>query len=1002
MQRFRRFVLLALVACLTLAGSASVAQGAGFGVASFEAGTCNGNETEVKTCTYSSPASAFYTQAAGHPPFGLTAFEVAHTGEGENRRPTGEPLKRLRVDVPPGLAADPVTLGSCPRVQFESEPKLCPANSKAGFTELEAVATLPLFGEKILALKGNVYSLPQEPGLPLLFGVEVEGVEPLVSSVKLFLEGHVSSVPEATIAGRVPSGDFHEWFEINNIPSEVAVKVGVLPVTNAPLATLTSKLFFNGRAGKEGKENFLTLPSVCGPPTLSTSYVELESKTGEKGSTPTVPPVGITGCSNVPFKPSAVVKPEPSIHDGPDGAETIVKVPQQEQSNEINTSAIADAHVTLPEGLTLNPSAGHGLEACTPAQVAFGSAASPSCPAGSKLGTVTIETDLPPNSLTGSLYLAAPKGLPIGEPPFTVYLVAQSVYNVTVKLEGKVEANRATGRLEVSFLKNPQLPFSELRLKLNGGPYAPLANPLGCGPATTNSSFLPYSSTTSFASSSPFATTGCPASLLFAPTQGTTDSSTKGGAFTSFTFNAQRPEGQQYLSSINTTLPAGLVGLIPSVKLCQEPQAAAGSCASTSQVGTVTATAGSGTPYGFSGPVYLTGPTGSAPYGLSIPIQAKAGPIDLGRLTTRIALNVDPHTARVIASGSIPTIFKGVPLRLRTLSVAINKAKFLFNPSNCGALSTDTVFGSSLSVTKALSTPFQVNTCSALAFKPVFNASSPSKTSRANGASLIVSYTQPSGEANIKSVVATLPSQLPSRLTTLHQACPEATFAANPKTCPVGSLVGTANVGTPVLPEKLTGPAYLVSHGGAAFPNLVLILEGDHGVRVILEGTTNIKKGITTSTFASVPDVPVSSFELNLPTGPHSALGSFGSLCSKPLYVPIGLTAQNGATMNQKVRLSVGSCHIKLLSHRIKKHTLIARVQVYTAGRLSLTGKGLHTVYKKVKGPGIITIKAPISIKGRHTLAAGAQLKVRARLGFNPRHKNEYHSAAFTKVTFRH
>ncbi len=274
-----------------------------------------------------------------------------------------------------------------------------------------------MLGEKILKLKGNVYSLPQEPGLPLLFGVEVEGVEPLVSSVKLFLEGHVSSVPEAAIAGRVPSGDFHEWFEINNIPSEVAVKVGPLPVANAPLATLTSKLFFNGQAGKEGKENFLTLPSVCGPRTLSTSYVELESKTGEKGSAPTVPPVGITGCGNVPFKPTAVVKPESSIHDGPDGAETIVKVPQQEHSSEINTSAIADAHVTLPEGLTLNPSAGHGLEACTPAQVAFGSAATPSCPAGSKLGTVTIETDLPPNSLTGSLYLAAPKGLPIGEPP---------------------------------------------------------------------------------------------------------------------------------------------------------------------------------------------------------------------------------------------------------------------------------------------------------------------------------------------------------------------------------------------------------------------------------------------------------------------------------------------------------------------------------------------------------------------------------------------------------
>jgi hypothetical protein len=988
MTRHARLVLQMMLCCAVALVAAPAAQ-ASFGVTkeNFEAGTC-----EARGCTYASAPGEFFTQAAGHPEWGITAFELNHTGSGGSRAPEGQ-LKRIRVDVPPGLAADPQTLPGCPKAQFEASPATCAA-SLVGETELEAV--VEVLGAPVVTppLTGQVYNLEQSPGLPLEFGINVEAAGPITSPVHLFLEGHVSDAYEPALAARgVPSGDYHEYFEINNVPTETTV----LGLASSPLKLLMSKLLFKGRAGHG---NFLTLPSICSAAT--TSYLEVESYAHEVSSTPTVPPVGISGCGSVPFKPTAQVKPESSVHDGTDGAETVVTVPQHEGAGEINTADIADAHVLLPEGLTMNPSAGHGLEACTPAQIAFGSASKPACPAGSKLGTVTIETDLPPGSLTGSLYLAAPKGLPIGEPPFTVYLAAESIYAVSVKLEGKVEANRSTGRLEVSFVKNPQLPFSELKLKLNGGVYAPLANPLGCGPATTNSSFLPYSSTTSFASSSPFATTGCPASLLFAPTQSTTDSSSKGGAFTSFTFNAQRAEGQQYLSSINTTLPAGLVGLIPSVKLCQEPQAAAGSCASTSQVGTVTATAGSGTPYGFSGPVYLTGPTGSAPYGLSIPIEAKAGPIDLGRLTTRIALNVDPHTARVIASGSIPTIFKGVPLRLRTLSVAINKPKFLFNPSNCGALSTDTVFGSSLSATKALSTPFQVNSCSALAFKPVFSASSPSKTSRANGASLIVSYTQPATEANIKSVVATLPSQLPSRLTTLHQACPEATFAANPKTCPAGSLVGTANVGTPVLPEKLTGPAYLVSHGGAAFPNLVLILEGDHGVRVILEGTTNIKKGITTSTFASVPDVPVSSFELNLPVGPHSALGSFGSLCSKPLYVPIGLTAQNGATMKQKVRLSVGSCHIKLLSHRIKKHTLIARVQVFTAGRLSLSGKGLHTVFKKVKGPGIITIKAPISIKGRHTLAAGGQLKVRARAGFNPRHKNEYHSAAFTKVTFRH
>ncbi len=143
----------------------------------------------------------------------------------------------------------------------------------------------------------------------------------------------------------------------------------------------------------------------------------------------------------------------------------------------------------------------------------------------------------------------------------------------------------------------------------------------------------------------------------------------------------------------------------------------------------------------------------------------------------------------------------------------------------------------------------------------------------------------------------------------------------NYKSCPAGSKVGSATVTTPVLPEKLTGPAYLVSHGGAAFPDLDVILEGDHGVKVILEGNTNIKKGITTSTFASVPDVPVSKFELNLPTGPNSALGNFGGLCSKPLYMPTTITAQSGTVIKQNTRLSIGSCKIKLLSTKVRGHT---------------------------------------------------------------------------------
>ena len=569
----------------------------------------------------------------------------------------------------------------------------------------------------------------------------------------------------------------------------------------------------------------------------------------------------------------------------------------------------------------------------------------------------------------------------------------------------------STGRLKVSFLGNPQLPFSDVLLTMKGGPRAPLANPVSCAKASTEALFGGYNFPaegqpgSSHLSATPFATTGCPATVPFALTQSTSSTSNKAAAFTSYTFNLARADGNQNLGKVQTVLPAGLVGLIPSIKRCEEPQAAAGSCASSAQIGTATALAGVGSePYGFSGPVYLTGPTAGAPYGLSIPIEAAAGPFDLGRVTTRVAIGVDVHSGRVTATATLPTIVGGVPLHLRSLSVAVTKSSFLFNPTNCGPLSTNSTETSTQGASTSLASPFAVTACTSLPFKPVFKASSPTTPSRANGASLIVSYTQPDHQANIKSVVATLPSQLPSRLTTLHGACPEATWAGgvNPKACPAVSMVGTATVKTPVLPEPLKGPAYLVSHGGAAFPDLDLILEGDKGVKVILEGNTQIKGGITTSTFASVPDVPVSSFELNLPTGPHSALGSFGSLCAKPLYMPTVVTAQSGAVSKQRVRLSIGSCKIKLLSHRVKGRKLILRVKVFTAGRISVKSPGLRTTFRKVGGPGVYTLKVPVSLKGRRSLTAGHAVKFRVRVGFNPRHHGEYHSAAFAKGVFRH
>ncbi len=1014
----RRTSLLTLLAAALLVGIwASAAHAAGsLGLAEeWEAGTCKGSETEVQSksnCSYAAPHGNFYTQSAGHPNWGLTGFKLTQNGEA----PNGNAVKRLRVDVAPGLAADPQAFaspgnrahGECSRSEFEANS--CNASSQAGFVELKAY--LELLGT-VLPLKGKVYNLKAEPNLPLLFGIDVEGVEPLVEDVHLYLEGHVSWGPEPSLAARgITSGDFHEWFEINNVPPEVAVKLGPITLGKTNLKTVESKLFFNGHAGVEGKENFLTMPSSC---TAPSSYLELETygPAAEHLSAPTKPPVSVEGCDKVPFGPTVTVTPETSQYDTPDGAVTDVHVPQKEKSNETNTADIADAHVTLPEGLTLNPSAAQGLEACTQAQFGKDTRNPVSCPASSKIGTVNIETDLPPGSLAGNVYLGKANGTSsITGPPYLIFIDTESVYDVSVRLEGQAVPNPTTGRLEVSFLGNPQLPFSDLTLTLNGGPRAPLANPLVCGKALTEAMFSPY--TTGILQAlepTSYTTTGCPSSIPFALAQSATPANTTAGAYSSYTFNLTRADGQQYLSQVSTTLPPGLLGAIPSVTLCGEPQAATGACTAASQIGVAKVTAGAGSePYPLSGPVYLTGPYDGAPYGLSIPVSVVAGPFNLGTVTTRATINVNPTNARVIAATTnLPTIVGGVPVRLKTLEVDVNRPSFIFNPTNCSALATESTLTSTFNATQALASPFQVGGCSALAFKPKFTASTSAKTSKKSGASLQVEITSTAGQANIHEVLAELPKQLPSRLTTLQKACREAIFNANPSSCPKESRVGEAIVATPVLPDKLEGPAYLVSHGGAAFPDLEVVLDqvgpkGEvltPGVQVILDGQTHISsKGITSSKFSTVPDVPISSFELSLPTGPYSALTANGSVCAKPLVMPTTITAQSGAVIKQSTRISVSGCPVEIVSHRIVHHKLLLTVRTFAAGRVAVKGKNLREVSKRVSKATIVTIKIPLTRKGLAALTRHGKLKVGLSVAFVPKAGNTASKARAT-LTFK-
>jgi hypothetical protein len=936
---------------------------AGFGLAGFEMTPFNEDGTAAN-------------QAGGHPFQLTTTLTFNQTG--------GEPValpKDVSFQLPPGLIGNPNAVSQCTMADFFTLVKttnLCPPSTVVGVTYVTAYE--PKVGE--IATGAPVFNLVPAQGEPARIGFEVAGKIPVVIDTSLRSSGDygvTATVHNLTQTGGVLRSVLTLWGvpgdpRHNSSRGWECVEGGFFqPIVNKPCP----------ETSQEPDVPFLTLPTSCAadpqaePVRFITemdawaapgSFLGAEYELlGEEGRL-----LGFEGCDELLLHPTISVTPEEHTASTPTGLSVVVRVPQPgllETGGPVQPD-VRDTTVTLPEGVQLSPSAANGLQACSEedlegdvsreeherfkreraaqvVELSSGGGPDPlvfpdvpaQCPAASKLGTVKIKTPLLSQELQGAVYLASPA--PNGEEgrnPFdslvAVYLVAEDKEaGVLVKLAGKGEVNESTGQVSTTFANTPQLPFEELNLELFGGPGASLATPARCGDYATAASFIPWSGTgpvdrvsqaEEFTVLSGPEESACPVGALpFDPGFATQNTSTQAGGFTSFDLELSRPDGDQALSAISMHMPDGVAALLSSVELCSEAQATANACPAGSLIGEATAVAGLGPePYvQRGGKVFITGPYDGAPFGLDIVTPADAGPFNLGYVTVRSRLYVNPSNASVtIVSDPLPTELRGIPLQLKRVIVEVNRLGFEFNPTDCGSrLSIEGTISGAEGANAGVSSAYQITGCPSLPFSPQLTASAAGHGSKAQGTTFAVTVrsggVNASGvaQAGIAKVDLQLPKQLSSRLPTLQKACTDTVFNANPGSCDEGSVIGYATIHTPVLESPLSGPAYLVSHGGAAFPDVEFVLQGE-GIELVLDGKTDIKGEVTYSRFESTPDAPFTVFETVLPAGPHGVLtpnvaeSKRFSLCGETLEMPTTMIGQNGARIDHETKVTITGC----------------------------------------------------------------------------------------------
>jgi hypothetical protein len=857
-----------------------------------------------------------YTQAGGHPFSAGISFGMA-TYRGNLRAPIKGP-RQVVIDLPRGLVANPLSVPTlCPSME-DVIASTCPAGSAVGQVNVDVV-----FGTDFNAIKMPIFSIEPEVGRPAQFGfAELENLNtPFTLSPRLRADDGYAISLEVSPAPLYPA--------LRRLNEGVFCSFG---------AKVTANVFEGCREPTDPGANavpLVTNPTRCtGAPPIPKVSVDSWQSPGDFVSAEVSDPLP-TGCDKVSFQPDVKLEPTSRRADSSTGLNVEITMPTDglEDPDELGQANLDNAIVTFPKGMSLNPSAAHGLDSCTPSEVGLGSNDEDRCPLASQVGTIEIDTPLIRETLKGHVFLASQQENPFRS-NFGLYMVFSSKRDgVTIKVAGKLEADPVTGQLTSSFVENPEAPFSRLALRFNSGPRAPLINPPKCGSYAIHSEVSPWSAASPanptreevVAADSVYQVTSgpgggpCPSGALDPKLEAGLKVAAAGSK-SPFVLKLARDDGTQRFVGLDISMPKGLtaylkgvaycpehlIATIPSAELTGAPQLASPACPKASEIGTVKAGAGVDPfPFYAPGKAYLAGPYKGAPVSMVIVTPAVAGPFDLGNVVVRNALYVDPVSAQVtVKSDPIPTILHGLLLDVRDIRVNVDRPGFTAAPTNCEPSAVTAQVRGENGVSAVRSSRFQVGDCAALGFKPKLALRLFGGTKRGAYPRLEARLTARAGDSNIAGASVALPHSAFLAQSHIRTICTRAQFAAG--ACPGGSVYGRASATTPLLDSPLSGPVYLRSSSNP-LPDLVAALRGpdNQPIEVVLAGRIDSVNGGIRNTFDVVPDQPVSSFTLDMQGGKKGLLVNSRDTCKTVNRATAKFTGQNGKTVMLRPKLQI-------------------------------------------------------------------------------------------------